>query len=190
MKRGFKLLILSDLLIIMAFGLISPILAIFIKEDLIGGSAFAAGLSISIYLFTRAVFGIPFGRVEDHHAKKRFLLIGTYLIAIAPLGYYFLNNIYQLYLVQFMYGFGAAMAFPAFGALFIHYMDHGKEAYEWSVYGTVIGLGTAVTALVGGAIVQRFGFNYLFLATFIICMIGSTVLVFIPPEHFKNKIRK
>ena len=35
MKRGFKLLILSDLLIIMAFGLISPILAIFIKEDLV-----------------------------------------------------------------------------------------------------------------------------------------------------------
>ena len=185
MKKGLKLLIISDLLIIMSFGLISPILAIFIKDGLTGGNAFAAGVSISVTLLVKSLLEIPFGKIEDHHDKKKYLIIGTFIISFVPLGYFFINHVYHLYMIQFIYGVGAAMAFPAFGALFLRYLDRGKAAYEWSVYGTVVGLGTAVTAFMGGLIAQKFSFDALFLTTFIVSVIGTFVLFAIPPEHLK-----
>ena len=185
MKKGLKLLILSDLLIIMSFGLISPIIAIFIKDGLTGGNAFAAGVSTSVTLVVKSLLEIPFGKMEDHNSKKRFLIIGTFIISFVPLGYFFIDSIYQLYAVQFVYGVGAAMAFPAFGALFLRYLDRGKEAYEWSVYGTIVGLGTAITAFFGGLVAQKFSFDVLFLTTSIVSIIGTFVLFKIPAEHLK-----
>ena len=189
MKKGLKLLILSDLFIIMGFGLIGPILAIFIKEELIKGSITAVGIAETVFLLTKSLFSIPFGKIEDHHGKKRYLLIGTFLMAFAPLGYYLMTTITHLYIIQFVYGLGAAMAYPSFGVLFLRYLDRGKEAYEWGVYGTVVGIGTAITAFVGAFIAERFAFDYLFLGTFVVCLAGTILLFFIPPEHFK-KIKK
>ena len=190
MKRGLKLLILSDLMILMGFGFISPLLPIFIKDELFGGSKFAAGLSIAIFLLTKSISQIPFGKIEDKHYKRRFLLIGTYMIAFAPLGYYLSNNVIHLYIIQFFYGIGAAMAFPAFGVLFMRFMDHGKEAYDWRVYGTVVGLGTAITALMGGFIAQNFSFTILFIVAFIMAFIGAIILNLIPKEHIVEKLKK
>lgn len=190
MKKGLKLLILSDLLIIMSFGLISPILAIFIKDGLTGGNAFSAGISTSVVLLVKSLLEIPFGKVEDHHSKKKFLIIGTFIISFVPLGYFFVNHVYQMYFVQFIYGIGAAMAFPAFGALFLRYLDRGKAAYEWSVYGTVVGLGTAITAFLGGFVAQKFSFDTLFLVTSIVSILGTFVLFKIPAEHLKPLKKK
>ena len=190
MKKGLKLLILSDLLIIMSFGLISPILAIFVKDGLTGGNAFAAGISTGIVLLVKSLLEIPFGKVEDHHSKKKYLIIGTFIISFVHLGYFLVNHVYQLYFVQFIYGIGAAMAFPAFGALFLRYLDRGKAAYEWSVYGTVVGLGTAITAFLGGLVAQKFSFDTLFLVTSIVSIIGTFVLFKIPAEHLKPLKKK
>ena len=190
MRKGLKLLILSDLLIIMSFGLISPIIAIFIKDGVTGGNAFAAGISTSVALIVKSLLEIPFGKMEDHNSKKRYLIIGTFIISFVPLGYFLVNHIYQLYMVQFIYGIGAAMAYPAFGALFLRYLDRGKEAYEWSVYGTVVGFGSAITAFIGGAIAQKFSFDALFLITSFVSIIGTFVLFAIPAEHLKPLRKK
>ena len=45
MNRTIKLLMISDIFVITGFGLIDPILAIFIKENLTGGTIFAAGFA-------------------------------------------------------------------------------------------------------------------------------------------------
>ena len=47
-----KLLMISDIFLVTGFGLIDPILAIFIKENLIGGSIFAAGFASTLFLVT------------------------------------------------------------------------------------------------------------------------------------------
>ena len=54
MNRTLKLLILSDVFVFGGWGLISPILAIFINDHLIGGSIEAAGIASTIFLLTHA----------------------------------------------------------------------------------------------------------------------------------------
>ena len=190
MNNTIKLLMISDIFIITGFGLIDPILAIFIKDSLVGGTAFAAGISISVALLVKSLLEIPFGKIEDHNSKKRFLIIGTFIISFVPLGYFFIKTVYHLYFIQFIYGVGAAMAFPAFGALFLRYLDRSKAAYEWSIYGTVVGLGTAITAFLGGFVAQKFSFDTLFLVTFVVSVIGTFVLFKIPAEHLKPLKKK
>ncbi|MBI2110623.1 MFS transporter [Candidatus Woesearchaeota archaeon] len=190
MKRGLKLLILSDLFILMGFGLVAPIISIFINESLIGGSIAAAGLATTIFLITKSIFEIPFGKIEDHASKKLYLIIGSFIIAFTPLGYFLMKTTMHLYILQFFYGLGAAMAYPAYFVLFTHFIDRGKEAFDWSVYGSVVGVGAAITAAVGGYFAETFSFSSLFLFTFFICLAGSFLLFFIPKEHFKKKNRK
>ena len=56
MNRTIKLLMFSDIFVLTGFGLIEPILAIFIKENLVGGTIFAAGLASMIFLVTKSQF--------------------------------------------------------------------------------------------------------------------------------------
>jgi len=48
-------LIFSDLLILSGFGLISPILAVFITNQIRGGSLEVAGLATTIYLVSKSL---------------------------------------------------------------------------------------------------------------------------------------
>ena len=63
MNRIIKLLMISDVFVLTGFGLVQPILAIFIKDNLVGGTIFAAGLvqhSVSYHqiIDTASVFPI------------------------------------------------------------------------------------------------------------------------------------
>ena len=83
MNRVIKLLMISDIFVITGFGLIEPILSIFIKENLIGGSVFAAGLASTLFLVTKSVVQLPFSKyVDDHDNKIKWLIVGTFVIAI------------------------------------------------------------------------------------------------------------
>src|SRR3989339_596811 len=102
MNNKIKLLMLSDILVITGFGLIQPILAIFIKENLTGGTIFAAGLASAIFLITKSLIQLPFSRyVDSHDDKLRWLIIGTATIATVPFIYVFTHHIYYMYLAQF-----------------------------------------------------------------------------------------
>ena len=58
MNRIIKLLIISDIFVITGFGLIGPILAIFIK-DLQGSSLFAVGFSSTLFLIVKSLVQLP-----------------------------------------------------------------------------------------------------------------------------------
>jgi DHA1 family quinolone resistance protein-like MFS transporter len=60
MNKTLKLLIISDVFVFSGFGLIAPILAIFIKDNLIGGTIFAAGIASAIFLVTHSLLQIFF----------------------------------------------------------------------------------------------------------------------------------
>ena len=78
---------LSDIFVVTGFGLIAPILAIFIKEDLVGGTIFAAGLASTIYLVSKCIVQLPFHIISfpcryipDHNWQKD--VQGTVLITL------------------------------------------------------------------------------------------------------------
>lgn len=177
MRRVLKILILSDVLLLSSFGLISPVMSIFIANNLLLGSISAAGTAASIFLFTRSLIQMPVSNIADKYGKKNAIVGGTLLINMVIFGYSVMQNVYQLYILQFIYGVGAAFAYPAWLALFSTNLDKGHESHDYGVYGTTVGIATAITAFVGARIAEMIGFRQLFFGAFVISIFGLIILI-------------
>lgn len=177
MNRTIKLLTIADIFILTGFGLISPILAIFIKENIIGGTILTASLASTIFLIVKCVIQLPFSKYVDKHDHKiKFLLIGIFLISFVPIIYLFAQDIKMIYLAQIIHGIGAGLAYPTWLGLWSTHLDKKHESFEWSLYSTVVSIGTAISALIGGVIAQTLGFKYAFFFVWLMTIIGGSIL--------------
>ena len=190
MNKVLKILLLSDLLIIAGFGLLAPIFAIFLKDNIIGGSILAVGIAETIYLLTKAIAQIFISKYTDHEKgnirELYTLIIGSLIFTIVPILYIFSVNIWHIYIAQFISGLGAALAYPGWMTLFTRFTDKNKEGYEWSVYDTSVSLGAAATAAIGAYIAEMLGFNTLFVIVAIFSFLGTILL----GQLFKQELIK
>jgi len=165
-----KVLILSDLFLNLGWGLLSPIFALFILQNITIGNpekaAEVAGLAALFYWISKSFIEIPIGRFLDKHDGEKddfwFMLIGEVLITIVPIGYLLSSAPWHIYLFQVLHAVGMAMALPSWLAIFTRHIDKGKEAFEWSMETTSIGIGAGIAGGLGGILVATLGFNVLF----------------------------
>ncbi|MBW3019617.1 MFS transporter [Candidatus Woesearchaeota archaeon] len=177
MNKTIKLLMFSDIFVLTGFGLVQPILAIFIKEQLIGGTILAAGIATTIFWITKCVIQLPFSRyVDSHDDKLKWLIIGTFFVATVPFVYIFTRHVYMIYAAQFLYGIGAGLAYPCWLGLWSTHLDKNHESFEWSLYSTLTGVGTAATAAIGAGIAEFVGFNFTFGLVGIMALAGCFIL--------------
>lgn len=183
MNRTIWLLMISDIFLITGFGLVAPILAIYIKENLVGGTIFAAGLASTLYLVTKCTIQLPFSRyVDSHDYKVRWLIAGTIVICFVPVTYMLAQNVYHMYLAQLLYGVGSGLSYPCWLGLWSTHLDKRQESFEWSLYSTLVGIGTALT---GAVIAQFVGFKVTFGFVGLLAIAGCVVLLFLDSERKK-----
>jgi predicted MFS family arabinose efflux permease len=72
-------------------------------------------------------------------------------------------------------------------ALFTRYIDKDREGTEWGVYYTLLDLGSAALAVIGGYIVTFYGFYNLIIVMSIISILGSLLLIPIKYSLKKSK---
>jgi len=186
MNRTLKLLMISDIFIFSGFGLVSPILAVFIKDDLVGGTLFAAGVSSAIFLITHAILQIAFAHYFNPKDRFWMLWLGTLFIVFVPFGYIFSKSIYHIFFVQLIYGIGAGFAYPSWYSLFSSHLDRGQQGFQWSVYNSSVSVGTAITAAVGAFLAEKIGFQLVFSITGFIAFIGLVTLFFLEKKSLKK----
>lgn len=191
MNKTLKMLLFSDIFVTTGFGLFEPILAIFIKENLVGGTIFAAGVASTLFLVTKCLVQLPFARyVDKHDDKVKWLLVGMLLISTVPFIYVFAHTIAYIYLAQIIYGLGAALAYPTWLGLWSINLEKHKESFQWSLYSTLTGLGTAATAAIGGAISEFVGFRVTFIMVGIMSLLGCSVLLLLERKKEKDDFLK
>ena len=127
MNRTMKLLLLSDIFVLTGFGLIQPILAIYINGGgVTGGTMLSAGLASALFLFTKSMVQLPFGHyVDKQPGKTKWLILGTLLMAGVPIIYITANSIYHIYLAEMIYGLGSGLAYPTWLGLWSANLDKG-----------------------------------------------------------------
>lgn len=193
MKKKINLIVLilmiSDAVVFTGFGLIEPVFAIFVNEDLIGGSILAAGIASTIFFLTKSILQLPFSRYVDKydhawhsphkHLSTKFLWLGMTLIAITPFLYFFSTHVYHIYLAQFLFGVGSALGYPTWLKLWELHLEKGSESFQWTLYSTVISISGAISATVGAGITQHLGFRVTFILVGIIALLGCGILLFL-----------
>ena len=178
MNRTMKLLLLSDIFVLTGFGLIQPILAIYINDGgVTGGTMLTAGIASALFLFTKSMVQLPFGHyVDKQSSKSKWLILGTLLMAAVPIIYLSANSIYHIYLAELIYGLGSGLAYPTWLGLWSINLDRGKESFQWSIYHTTTGVGAAATGAGGAAMASQVGFSATFLLAGLLCIVGCLVL--------------
>jgi MFS family permease len=192
-NKVIKILVFSDLVLLFAWGLITPILAIFIVQSIQGGNAQVAGLAIGIYWLSKSLLQIPIAHFLDKKAGEKddyyALIFGTLLASFVPLGFIFATLPWHIYLLQFIHALGMAFAIPSWAGIFTRHIEKGREAFCWSLDSSALGIGAGVAGIVGGTIAKTFGFLPLFLGVAILGIISALLIFFIKKEILpKEKI--
>lgn len=190
-NKIIKILILSDFSILSSFGLIAPIFAIFITEQIIGGGVRIASFASTIYLLVFSLARLPISRIVDEklREKERILLLigGSILMSSCYFFYIFARFPWQIYLLEGLIGLGCAGNAAVWFDLFTRYIDKDQESFEWSIHGSVVCLGSAATAAIGGILAEKFGFTPLFILIGIFGLIGSLVPITIYKNFAKHE---
>lgn len=180
-NKIIRILVYSDFLIISGFGLLGPIFAVFLKEELVGGSLKVAGFASAIYWIVKSIFQLPIaswldktrGEKDDFYA----LLAGSLLLSIAPFFFIIARNPLHVYIIQGVLGLGAALSFGPWYGIFTRHVDKFMEGFEWSLHSVAIGVGITVTSAFGGIIAEKFGYDSVFIMVGVISVLGALLLI-------------
>lgn len=180
-----KFLIISDVLIVGAAGLLGPIFALFIEDFIIGGNEAVAGLAAAVFLLSKSVLQIPIAHLIDKVRGEKddfwMLFIFSLLMGFVPLLYLVINTPLELYIVQLVLGLLSAFTFPSYMAIFTRHIDKQKEGTEWGVYFTLTNLVSAALAGLGGYVASVEGFGALIISVSVVSVMGALLLFPIRP---------
>jgi MFS family permease len=196
-NKIIKIIIYWDFFINSAWGLLGPVFAIFIVQNIAVGEtaegAKIAGFAALFYWVVKSILQIPFGKYLDkNHGEKDdfvFMILGTFLTGLVPFGFLISYLPWHIYIFQILHALGMAMVVPSSYAIFTRHIDKGKEAFEWGLDSTILGVGVGVTGAIGGVMAAYFGFKTIFILTGIFTIISAFLIFLIRKEiHPKDQI--
>ncbi len=189
-NRIIKIFIASDLALNWGWGLLGPVFAIFIVQNITAGSATEAakiaGFATLTYWMVKSSLQIPIGKYLDrNHGEKDdfwFMVIGMFITGLVPFGYLFASLPWHIYICQALHAIGMSLVVPSLSAIFTRHIDKGKEAFEWGTRSTVVGYAIGISGAIGGILVAFLGFKIIFIMVGIFTMVSTALLLLIHKE--------
>ncbi|MER6790754.1 DHA2 family efflux MFS transporter permease subunit [Amycolatopsis mediterranei] len=142
---------------------------------------------ISVYLLTYAVPMLFTSRLGDRFGPKRVFLAGLLVFTGASLWCGLSGNVEMLIAARAVQGLGAALMTPQTLAFITHLFPPAKRGPAMGMWGGVAGLATIAGPLLGGVLVDHFGWEWIFFVNVPIGVIAVVLtLVLVPdwqPKH-------
>ncbi len=187
-------MITSDFFLNLGWGFLSPVFAIFILEKISNTgpvhAAEIAGLSALFYWIPKSLFEIPVAIYLDKNKGEKddfwAMIVGFFILAAVPIGYLFSTVPWHIYLFQVIYALGMSMALPSWMAIFTRHIDKGKEAFEWGMESSAIGMGAGIAGGLSGILVALLGFNALFIFVSAFTLLSIVIMLFIRKHIFSR----
>lgn len=187
-----RFLVLSEFFVWGSWGLIYPILAVYIMDNISGGGVEVAGIAYGIFVLTRSLFQIPVAVIADNVKGEKddfwFLIGGTLLLVFTPILMIFIDQIWQLYLVQIVHGLGNAAIYPTRMAIFTRHIDKKHEGLEWGIFQTLMDVSLSVSAFLGGFMVASFGWATLMIIRSCLYLVGAGFVMAIYKKMKRGKV--
>lgn len=182
-NRVIRILVASDFVLFFAVGLFTPIFAIFITEQIRGGTLAVVGMATTMYWIARLLTTVPLSKLMDKTDGEEdefyFMVIGTLLTAVIFILYTVASEVWHVYALQFSFGVLNSMIVPAWRIMFTNHIDREKTGYYWSVEDIGIGLAVAVSAYAGALAAEKFGFNVVLYVVAGLSIVSAFVLTFL-----------
>ena len=153
------------------------------------GVGFAViGALVAVYDFAE-IFAKPvFGWIADRRGLKTTMLAGIAFFSLASLAFLFVPP-QLLIVIRFLQGLGGAALSITSTALVAAYFPDGRGS-AFGVYNALKGLGYVLGPSIGGAIVWRYSFSAIFVASFLAGAFAFCLSIFLPGLFAKSKLEE
>ena len=142
------------------------------------------GFGLAAYAWTMDAYSLAFtatllatGALADRHGRRRALLIGNALFAVASLACGLAWDGPSLWAARVAQGLGAAFVITGSIALTASaYPDPADRARAFGLAGIVSGAAMALGPTLGGAVAAWFGWRWIFLANIPFCLLAAWIV--------------
>lgn len=147
---------------IFILGMFAPFYAVFIEK--IGGNIAFAGFSWALVSIVSGILILLFTNWQLRVKEQELLLAIGYIIrGFVFLSYALMANIPQLIFTQILWGIAVAIGTPAFDAVYSSHTSKENSIMQWGQWEGIAALSTGFAALIGGLLIQNFGYPIIFI---------------------------
>jgi MFS family permease len=177
----------KNLLVLFAAGLffwsslssLLPTLPLYVED--IGGTTQQIGLVMGAFAVGLLLCRPTLGKISDRRSRKLVVLIGMAVVAVAPLGYLFVQSIPLLLLIRAFHGICIAAYTTGNSALIVDLSPANKRGEVIGYMSLTNPIGIAIGPAIGGFLQEQAGYTHLFLLS---CGLG--VLSFLCASQVKE----
>lgn len=181
LNRSLRILITTNSILVFIVGLFAPFYAVFIQH--IGGNIAFAGLSWAIFSIVGGVLISLFSKWELKVKEQELLIaLGYILRGGVFMSYAFMTSITQLIVTQVLWGVAVALSTPAFDSVYSNHTTKENSIVEWGQWEGISSIVTGIAALVGGFIIQVFGYEIIFI-TMAVISVGLGIYIWSLPRE-------
>ena len=176
-NKALRILLITNGLVLLAGAMLGPIYALFVEN--LGGDLLDASLTGGFFALAAGITTLIAGKFADKNKRDELIVASGYAVmGLGFLLYIFVNSIWFLFGVQILIGFAEAFYSPAFDALFSKHVTKKKAGREWGAWESMNYFSIAIGAIVGGLVVNAFGFKSVFYIMGTISLISAIFLLF------------
>ena len=170
-----QILPLSSIIGLRFFGLfiVLPVLSVY-ALGLDGATPFLAGMAMSGYAFTQAIFQVPFGKLSDKVGRKKTLFIGLVIFILGSIICALSDSIYMLLIGRFLQGAGAIGSVVT--AMIADLVKEEQRAHAMAIMGGVIAMSFSASMIIAPIVGGHWGVNTLFWIVAILSTMAIAIL--------------
>lgn len=169
-RRNFWVLFIAGLLFWSSLAALLPTLPPYVEQ--IGATRHQVGIVIGSFAIGLLLFRPRLGQLADSKGRKLVLLIGLFVVAIAPIGYLFATSIPLLMALRAFHGLSIAAFTTGYSAL-VTDLSPPQQRGELIGYMSLVNpIGMAIGPALGGFIQAWVGYLPLFLTSAAIGLVG------------------
>lgn len=187
MQKQKLILFFTVFVDLLSFGIVIPILPNYVER--LSGSTLLPGVAVAVFSVAQFFFNPIWGAYSDRVGRRKIILIS---LCIAFLGYFlfaFATHILIILASRILSGIGAGNISAA-QAYISDITDTKDRAKSMGMIGAAFGLGFMIGPMIGGILMERFGFSSIGYFCAILCIINIIFAFFFLPESLKPESRK
>ncbi|HWO98532.1 MAG TPA: MFS transporter, partial [Bacillus sp. (in: firmicutes)] len=149
-------------------------------------SSSTASWIVSGYSIVFAIATLTYSRLSDFIPIKRLLMIGLTLLGISSIAGLFANQFHLLLMTRLLQAAGAG-AVPGLAMVLAgRYIPVSRRGKAMSLIASASSLGFGLGPVIGGAVIQLFGWHYLFVVTSLVLLLFPLFKKLLPTEDVQK----
>lgn len=165
----------AQLIVMIGFGALIPVLPLYVQEQ--GIDAAELGLIVAAWPIAKLLLEPIFGWWADHHSRKPQMVAGLLILAVVSFLPLFFASFTALFVLRFIAGAATAMYDPAARGMLVDATDEDERGEAFGIYGAFQIGGFAIGPAIGGLGAALFsGYAFPFVFTAVLGLVGAFVV--------------